>query len=36
MDSAVLSFKRGDDFLRKCPRNPEMAAAGFELKRVVT
>lgn len=36
MDSAVPSVKRGDDFLRKCLRNLEMAAAGFELKRVVT
>lgn len=36
MDSAVPLIRRDGDFLRKCLRTLEGAAAGFELKRVVT
>jgi len=36
VDSAVPSVRRDGDFLRKCLRTLERAAAGFELKSVVT
>ena len=36
MDSAVPSIRRDGDFLMKCLRSLERAAARFELKRVVT